>query len=181
LATALSNIAAKGDAWIKAVEDFKMLRQNTFTHLENEIETFKRQREEVEQEFEHAKWNKKQELCEYGYQSALKILADRKEVAISEEELNRLTEKLHDLEQRGDYEVKRAVEEERMNAQRLMDFEKKTQQLQHEKEVATLTSQVEALTKQLSFTKEEIDFQRELCRSIAENFKQPAIIQNLSK
>src|SRR5579872_4384873 len=78
LASSLSTIAAKGEAWIKSIEDFKTLRQDVMTHLENELQTFKRQRDEEEQSAEQAKRARRiateQELSEFGYQAALKIL-----------------------------------------------------------------------------------------------------------
>ena len=192
LAAAIASVAQKGDAWLKSMENFKTLRQDTLTHLETELQAFKRQREEAEQEFEQSKRSKRigieQELSEFGYQAALKILADRKEVAIGAVDLEQLRGRLRDLEQKGDADLKHAVEEERSSAQKALAFEKRTLQLQHEKEIASLTSQVEALNKQLISAKTEIDkaearldSQRELCRSIAESCKQPAIVQNMGK
>lgn len=190
LATALSSIATKGDAWEKALHDFAELRKTTLANLENELQTFKRQRQEAEEEFEHAKRAKRidvqQELSEFGYASALKFLTERKEVAIAADELDKLKSRLQSLEASYASEIKKAVDDERAAASRTLASEKRMLQLEHEKSIASLTSQVEALNRQLASAREEIanaerrlEAQRELCKSIAEACKTPSVVQNM--
>jgi len=192
LANALSTIASRGDAWIKSIEDFRSLRQELNQSLEDELQTKKRQREDIEVEYEQTKRAKKidleQELSQFGYQSALKLLAERKEVPIAEADLIQLRTRIKELEQKGDSELKKAVEEERTSAARSLAFEKRTLTLEHQKEIAALTAQAESLKQQLTSAKNEIekaearlDAQRELCRNIADSCKAPSIVQNLGK
>ena len=192
LVSALSAIATKGDGWIKSIEDFKAVRQDILTNLENELQTLKRQREESQQEFEQNKRAKKidleQEVSEYGYQAALKILGARKETAVLSVELEQLKTRVRDLESQGDTQVRKTIEEERASAAKALTIEKKTLTLEHQKEIASLTSQVESLKQQLTSARAEIekaetrlDQTRELVRSVADSCKTPSIVQNLSK
>ena len=190
LASAISQIVNKGDAWVRAIEDFKELRQNLDQSLETELQTKKRQREELDVEYDQCKRAKKihmeQELSEFGYAAALKLLAERKEVAIVESELQQLRQRLSELEKRGDAEVKKAVEEEKERAKKALAIETKTLQLQHEKEMAQLTSNTDSLKQQLQSAKEEIEkaeerlnAQRDLCQKIAEASAKAQIVQHL--
>jgi chromosome segregation ATPase len=190
LASAISQIVNKGDAWVRAIDDFKELRQNLDQSLETDMQTKKRQREELDVEYEQCKRAKKihmeQELSEFGYAAALKLLSERKEVAINEHELQQLRQRLSDLEKRGDTEVKKAVEEEKDRAKKTLAIETKTLQLQHDKEMAQLTSGQESLKQQLQSAKEEIqkaeerlNAQRDLCQKIAEASAKAQIVQHL--
>jgi chromosome segregation ATPase len=190
LTSALAQIIHKSDGWVKAMEDFKALRQDVLSNLENELQTLKRQREESESEWDQTKRTRRihmeQELAEFGYEAALTMLKERNQVAIPVTDLDQLREKVKTLEQNHDQELQAAIQTQKEFYAKELTFEKRTTQLQHEKEAACLTSQVESLTKQLTMAKDELkkseerlDAQRELCKSIAESCKAAPIVQHL--
>lgn len=194
LASAINAMYSKFDApaMAKSIDDFKAIREEIKTGLLDELQTLKRQKDEAEEDFENMKRNKRirmdQELAEHGYEAAKKLLQDRQETAISSTELDALRTKLTKLETTHQDEVKQAVETEKQKGAQHLSVEKRTLQLQHEKEVASLTSQVDALNKQLIMAKDELakgemrlEAQRELSKSIADACKTPAIVQNMSK
>lgn len=192
LATAIASITRKGDEWVAALEAFKTLRENIIQNLETEISTLQRSKEETEALFEQTKRARQiemdQDLSEYGYQQALKILSDRKEVAVSQDQLQSLQQELSTLKAKDSSELKTAVENEQKAAAKAFAFEKRALQLQHEKEVAQLTAQNEALISSVENLKRDVEKAQvrleqaqDLTRHVAEAAKAPPIVQNLGK
>ncbi|HEY9818574.1 MAG TPA: hypothetical protein V6D20_22610, partial [Candidatus Obscuribacterales bacterium] len=192
LATAVASITKKGDDWVAALETFKQLREGIIQNLETEISTKQREQEEAQSAFEQTKRSRQiemdQDLSEYGYQQALKILAARQEVPIESAKLAELKEQYATLKAKDDSELKNAVEEERKSSARAFTFEKRALQLQHEKEVAQLTAQNQALLTAVESLKEDVekaqarlDAAQALTRHVAEAAKAPPIVQNMGK
>jgi len=192
LAAALSAITTKCDGWVKAIEDFNVLRRDILSNVETELQTKKRQRDELDQEYEQVKRAKKidmeQELAEFGYSAAVRLLQQRQERPISCVELDQLREKVATLEKQSADELKQAVEAERASCVKSMTFERNTLKLQHEKETSQLTAQGESLKAQLESCRAEVakaetrlDAQRELTKQVAEACKTPSVIQNMKQ
>lgn len=190
LANAISSINARGDAFIKAIDDFKTLKEDLNQTLENEFQVKKRQREELDGEYEQVKRSKKieldQDLREHGYQAALKLLADKKQVPIDDSELTALRARIKELEAKNASELKDAITDERTKAAKHLEYEKKTMSLQHEKEVATITSNLESLKQQLLAAREEnkegqrrLERQIVLTEKVADSASKAQIVQNL--
>jgi chromosome segregation ATPase len=190
LAAALTNITNRGDAFANALQEFERVRKSLSESLENEVQTKKRMRDELDTDYEQAKRAKQinldQDIAQHGYQAALRLLAERKEVPILEQELFNLRKRIQELEAKDQAEMKKAIDEVKADAARVAVFEKRALTLQHEKEIASLTSNADSLQKQLAAAKDEIakaekrlDDTRALCQKIAEAGSKAQIVQNL--
>lgn len=183
---------AKQEAFIKAVEDYRILEKESFQNLEITLTTKRRERDDLDTEYEQAKKNKKiavdQEILEYSYQAALKILDQHHEKAVPITDYEALLKKCTDLEKKFETEIKAAVESERQSQTRSREFEKRTLILEHEKANVSDKSVIESLRIQLKNAETEmakaqtrLDNQIELTKDIAKAASAPSVVQNYSK
>jgi len=192
LTSAITNLCNRSEQFLKAVEEFKQLQQTLDHNFQNQMVCKKRELENLEQDYEQQKRQKRitleQELQEFGLKSAIDILTHHGDVAIPKADWDKLNQKCKELEQDQTSKLAEALTLERDHAAKNLLIEKNTLQLQHEKDVAKLTSQVEAQQKQLDMAKDELkkaetrlEAERNLCQKIAESSSQPSIVQHVGQ
>jgi hypothetical protein len=192
LASAITSLTNRSEQFMQSVEAFKTLQKSLGDNFENQILSKKRELENLEEEYVRRTRQKRiemeQEIQEFGLKAATDILTKRGDVAISTEELGNLRTKIASLEQEHATKLKEILTLEKETASKNLLIEKKTLQLEHEKAVASLTSQVESYQKQLTMATEELkkaemrlEAERTLCQKIAESSSQPAIVQHVGQ
>lgn len=138
---------------------------------------------ELDEDYESKKKTKRieldQEIRAYGYQEALKIIKEHKEVAISEADLAKLNKELQELQelkQNRATEMAEVLRQEKEKYEKEMKTFQTTSDLRHQTEVDTqaatikqLQNHIQVLEKQTQSLQQDIEKQRELTKNVAES------------
>ena len=179
LASAISTISAKQDAFMKAVDALESFKSHCLTNLDLEIIAKKQELENLTREFERERKDKEiettQYLAEFRYKGALDIFSKIGEVAIEREVLVGLRKDVLRLKQERDGEISAARQKEKEHGERDMKAIMSNTELKHKAEVAEMTAsvvqqkkEIATLQKTIENLQHELAEQRKLTKDVAE-------------
>lgn len=180
LAKAVHTIVQKQDAFNKSVEDCSKLIHDGLSNLEMEATSKRRKIDELNVQYEQTKRTRvielEQDLQEHGYKKALELLAQRKEIAVSEEKWNQVLTRGDELA-----ETVKTIEQttlarcQKEHAKALQDQQERLT-LKHQAEIADhvanskqLKNHISVLEKQVGTLQQDIEKQRQLTKDVAES------------
>jgi HAMP domain-containing protein len=192
LAKAISQLSAKQDAFVKAVETMEELKKDEIIKYDLEIEAKQHELDELEEKFKHQIKNKQIEtdqlLAEYSYEGALKILKERQEIPIGSDEYQHMKEELNHLKSDIKNQIESAIAIEKVESKRAISAAISNSDLKHKAETAVLTAtvdqqkkEIETLQKAIDKLNDEIAAQRELTKSVAQAARAAPITQQIGK
>lgn len=192
LAKAISNISAKQESFVKAVDTLEKYKNEILVTLDLEIETKKKELEDLKESYERlqkdGQIDTNQFLREYRYKGAIEILEDSGEVPIKENKLEKMEAEIEEL--RGDRteEMETIRKEERSQAKKNMELAIRNCELTHKAESAELNAEVKQQSneiKNLRDTIENLKFelaeQRKLTKDVAESSRAAPITLSTQK
>jgi pterin-4a-carbinolamine dehydratase len=148
---------------------------------------FEKQKYDLEQSIQQQKDEMNREFQQDEYDRALDVLEKKKEVAISEEHYDDISNELKDLKKNQDEHEKKIVKTEEQKWRGLMTNSMKTKDLEFAASSAQMKAEIEQKGKEIDVLhdtidslKEEIQEQRKLTKSVAEA-GQKQVTQNFSK
>jgi len=179
LTKALQGVTKAEEGFNKSVGKLSELLTETFSDLETRIESKQKELDDLKLRFEQEEKNRKievdQNVREYAYDAAKKILADRKEVAVREEDYEQLREDYSELRATKEQEIRDAVSAERKRNDQHNDALKRTLELQKQAEVAQVEAKLETqiqhidvLKSTIEALKSDLDEQRKLTKDVAQ-------------
>lgn len=191
-AKAINNLTETQEEFKKALEILDSLKADTLRDIQLELKAKRDELDRLDKEFQIKKKDLEiqveQELKEFGYEKALELIGENNEVAVEEDEYNSLVESVDTLKEELQAELTKKVQEAQAEGKKALNAAISTNNLVHKAEVATLTAQVEQLTKErkmyettISNLQADITAQRELTRQVAEASKSGAISQSFGK
>ena len=192
MAKAINNFCVKVESLDKAYEQIKNVTKDTLTEFDLEIEAKKQEIERLTEEDAHSRKRLKTEtdlfIAEYRYDAAKKILAERDEVAIPEQVLNEMKDRLSKLTTERDAQVEAAVAAERQRGEAALKAATNNAKLTHRAETAVLeatnqqqTKEIESLQRTIESLKNEVAEQRNLTAKIADAGRAAPISQQFGK
>jgi polyhydroxyalkanoate synthesis regulator phasin len=192
LSKAINALATKQDAFIKAVESMEELKREEIVKYDLEIEAKQEELDKLEEQFKHKLKNKQietdQQISEYQYEQAIKILKEREELPVGTAEFQRMKEELTHLRSDIDKRVTDAVAIEKAEGKRSMQAAINNATLTHKADTAVLTATVDQLKKQIETLEAaneklngEIKAQRELTEAVANAGRAAPITQQIGK
>lgn len=179
LAQAISAVATKQDAFVKAVETLEQYRGEILVNMDLEIETKKRELEDLKESLvrkqKDGKIDTDQFLREYKRRGAVQILQEGDEVPVKKARYEEMEEEIAKLRKDRTEEIEALRKEEREHAKRNTNLAVRNCELTHkaesaetnaavkqqEREIASLQSTIENL-------KVELSEQRKLTKDVAE-------------
>lgn len=189
LAQAINTIRKSQDTFKKSVDAWTTVNDEIFSNLELKLLTKQKDLEALELEFQNRKRQRKidmeAELRENGYASVVKILEDRKEVAVPIEKWNALNQAYEDLKATHNKTLQEALAEERHRSEKDMKALKKQLDLEHATVAAQSNAKIEQQAQQLKVLestihslKSDIEAQRILTKEIAQaaNSRGPSVL-----
>lgn len=192
LATAISNLTSKQDAFIKAIDILENFKTETLTSLDLQIDAKKLELNALSEDYKHqmrsGEIETDQYLAEYKYNGALEVLKKSDEVPISISELNMTRTELETLRQDRSEELETLKKKERERSAKELNAVLNNSQLKHKAEIAGLTASVDQQKKEISTLEKtiqnlqhELAEQRKLTKDVAEASRQGAITVNGAK
>jgi hypothetical protein len=186
LATAISNITAKQDAFIKAVEAMEYFKGETLTELDLEIASKKIEldnlADDYKKQIKDGQIETDQYLAEHKYDGAVNILKEINEVPIKSSELQKMRDTLTTLSQERDQEITDLKKKERDRGDKAMHAALNNMTLKHKAEIAELTASVNQQKKEIitleatiKNLQNELAEQRKLTKDVAEAGRQAPI------
>jgi hypothetical protein len=180
LTKSIINIKKQQESFEKSVNECKKLIEDHLEDLELKTTAKRKAMVELDEDYESKKKTKRieldQEIRAYGYQEALKIIKEHKEVAISEADLAKLNKELQELKQNRATEMAEVLRQEKEKYEKEMKTFQTTSDLRHQTEVATqaatikqLQNHIQVLEKQTQSLQQDIEKQRELTKNVAES------------
>ena len=180
LIKAVGTIKKSIDTFEKSVEECKKLVEEKLEDLELHTSLKRKAIDELEQEYEQKKKSRRidleQDIRAFGYTEALKILKERKESPIPEEDLAKLKAELQSIKQDHQNVLNETIAQEKAKHQKEMKHFTETSDLRHQTEMAKrealihqLQDHIKVLETTIVSQKEDIDKQRELTKSVAES------------
>jgi hypothetical protein len=192
LAEAISKFTKKQSDFLDAYEDIKSYKNDLFRDLDTEIETKRKELNELS--VSYAKEDANQRIdCDisfkqYKYDTALEVLTESEEVPIGVVELAALREELTELKSGYKKSLEEAVVKEKAHGEKSLHSAINACKLQHQAEVAEIkamskqkTEEVLSLLRSLDTLKSEIGEQRKLTQSVAEAGRAAPISQSFAK
>lgn len=188
----LSELARSKTIFADAVERCNAFEKDTLENLNLLISEKKSELAELETQYEVQKKNAQitlqQDIAEFRYAAALKILEERKETAIAIAELEELRTALTQARATHEKELKAALDAENASAHAQLTAALKSKELEHKAQIAKLEANVEQQQREIVSQKahiehyiKEVDKQRELTKQVADAGKQGAITQTIGK
>lgn len=179
LATAITSLTTKQEAFIKAVETMKQLEADTLTNLDLEINTKKLELENLEKDFKRKQKDGQIEtdqfLNEYSYEAACKILKEHNEEPINSEKLKTLHNDLDKYKTGHEEELEKLKNKEREKAQKSLKAALTNNELKHKAEVAEMAAsvnqqkkEIQSLENTIKNLQNELSQQRQLTKDVAE-------------
>jgi hypothetical protein len=179
LTKAIQSITKQQEGFEKAVEKCKELIADDFGDIETRLEAKRKELSELEAKFEYDEQNRKVELDlrikEHGYETAKSLLAERDEVAVAQEEYDRLQMEVKELRESKEREIKAALEAEASRNAKHVQALSQMMELKNQAEVAKVQAQLETQVNQIELLKEtitdlkaSIDEQRKLTKDVAQ-------------
>jgi chromosome segregation ATPase len=179
LTKAINSLMKTQDTFGKNLDALSTLITDQLGDIELRLANKQKALDELKEEYDRQLKNRKIEVDQaikvYGYEEALKILADRKEVPVDAADYQELKAEVETLKQEMKEAVDSAVKKERERAERELSRELKTQMLENDAKQAEASAQlsqkqkeVEVLEKQIKSLQSDLEKQRELTRSVAE-------------
>jgi hypothetical protein len=153
LAQSITAIRKSQDAFKKAVEQCGTLIDGVFSDIDVKMKTKHTELAELDLEFENRRKQRKidldQEIQEQGLAAAKKLLAERGQKAINEEEYGNLVGEHSDLKAKFDQKLAEGLkaERERLNAEE--QAFKKVVELEQKSHLAKYTAQIEQQKQQI--------------------------------
>jgi hypothetical protein len=188
LTKALQGVNKSEESFTKSVDKLKELLTDTFSDLETKLEAKQKELDDLKLRYEQEEKNRKievdQNIREYSYDAAKRILSARDEVAVRSEDYENLKEDYAELRAKKDQEVKDAVSAERKRNDQHNEAMKRTLELQKQAEVAKVEAQLETqiqhidvLKSTIENLKSDLNEQRKLTKDVAQaaSHRQPAI------
>lgn len=180
LTKAIVTIQKNQVSFAKSVDDAKHLIEEYLQDLELRASEKRDEMKKLDAMYEEERRSKKiridQDLQAYGYAEALKVLAERKEVAISQDELTRLKNELETMKRDKAKEVAELVRVEREKHESALKTFQTTNDLKHAAEIATQTASnkqlqghIAVLEKQIQSLQDDVNKQRQLTKDVAES------------
>jgi hypothetical protein len=192
LAEAISKFTKKQADFLDAYEDIKSYKNDLFRDLDTEIETKRKELDELS--VAYAKEDANQRIdCDisfkqYKYDTALDVLTDRAEEPISIAELASLREELAELKSIFKKSIEEAISKEKAHGEKSLHSAINACKLQNQAEVAEIKAmskqkqeEVISLLRSLETLKSEIAEQRKLTQSVAEAGRAAPISQSFAK
>jgi hypothetical protein len=179
LTKALQGVTKAEDGFSKSVTKLSELLTDTFNDLETRLEAKQKDLDELKLRYEQEEKNKKIEVDQnvraYAYEAAKKILTERKEVAVREEDYEQLREDYSELRATKEQEIRDSVSAERKRNDQHNEALKRTLELQKQAEVAqvearleTQIQHIEVLKSTIENLKNDLQAQRELTKDVAQ-------------
>jgi hypothetical protein len=192
LATAISNLTSKQDAFIKAIDVLENFKAETLTSLDLQIDAKKLELNALSEDYKHqmksGEIETDQYLAEYKYNGALEVLKKSNEIPIGISELNSLRTELEKLREDRSEELEALKKKERERSAKELNAVLNNSQLKHKAEIATLTASVDQQKKEISTLQStiqnlqhELAEQRKLTKDVAEASRQGAVTVNSAK
>ncbi len=189
LANAISQVEKGMTSFTKSVESWDSIRENIIEEIDNEIQTKKRARDDIQIEFDTKKKRLELELkVDYdmqAYEKATEVLEERKEVAINQQELNNLKNEVKEWEQKYSEDLSKLRENLISAHGKELERALQTCTLTHEMETAEMKAEAgkfrsltENMQKQLDLAETRLEEERGLVRSIAESSRSAPIEQH---
>jgi hypothetical protein len=174
LTKSIQNIGKQQDGFKKAVDQFNEL----FTDVELRIQAKQKELTNLDEHFLREKKNKEidlsQSIRQFGYDEAVRILAERKQQAVSMEEFSKLQKDYANLVSGQDRAVAEAVAKEEETSRRNLEHAMHTAKLEYEMKQAKesaenkqLQQQIQILNNQVDSLRGEIEAQRVLTKDVA--------------
>lgn len=191
-AKAINSLATKQEAFVKAVEAMEELKKDELTKYDLEIEAKQDELDKLEEQYKHKLKNKQietdQQIAEYQYEQAIKILKERDELPVGTAEFKRMKEELNHLRGDIDKRVSDAISIEKSESKRTLQAAINNATLTHKADTAVLTATVDQLKKQIETLENaneklngEIKAQRELTEAVANAGRAAPITQQIGK
>jgi hypothetical protein len=185
----LQSISKNQDNFVNSVAQCRELLETLESTLNMRINAKRAEIEQLEIKFEQEKRNKtielELEIKKHTGDWLDKVLDDRHEVAVSENEYDRLVNLDKSHNDKVQEARRQAIDEEREKNRTYIQSFKETLELQKRAEVCTVTAQIEQLQKHIKVLEEtilnqkkEIDEQRNLTRDIASSSSQQQWYRN---
>lgn len=192
MAKAINLFCTKIDALDKAYESIKAVTKETLTEFDLEIEAKKMEIDRLEEQDSHDRKRRKTEadleLAEYRYDAAINILDERGEVAIPDQVLKEMKDRLAHITEERDAELQKAIAAEKGAAQAALKAAVNNATLTHKAETAILNAtnetqktEIQNLRKTIDNLQNEIAEQRKLTAQIAEAGRAAPISQQFGK
>lgn len=180
LAKAVNSLVAKEEAFNNAVKVLENFSAEVLKNLELEIESKHNERAELEIENENRKKflqiETDQNIKEYQYSAAEKIIKEHGEVCVDEDEWNALNTQIATLKETHQKELNELSKTLVNKHKRELESELKTSELTHQAKEAEVNARVgqqkkeiELLERTIDNLKTEISEQRKLTASVAES------------
>jgi len=187
LTKAINSLVKTQDTFGKNLEALTTLITDQLGDIELRLSNKQKALDELKEEYDRQLKNRKIEVDQaikvYGYEEALKILAEKKEIPVDATDYQELKAEVDILKQEMKEAVDSAIKKERERAERELSRELKTQMLENDAKSAEASAQlsqkekeVEVLEKQIKSLQQDLDKQRELTRSVAESARPVAPI-----
>ena len=191
-AKAVSGISKTSEELIKAMNGLAQLKTEALTNALLEITAKREELSLLEKEYETKKKDHQiklaQELSEFGFKEALKIVEKNGHVAVPKEAYETIQKDNKELEARHAQEMETKIAAEKAVGEQREKLAVQKLTLEHTAATAELKATVEQLTKEratfesvIAAYKADIAAQRELTRQVAEAAKSGAITQTFGK
>lgn len=187
---AITTVKKQMEGFKKSVDQWNTVNDDIFTNLELKLEQKQRELAELDTEFTNTKRQRKieteQELRELGYAAVAKLLADRKEIAVSEERWQDLNKQFNELRTNHEAKVAAAVAEERAIGEKNIKSLERSLKLEHTATMAQAQArmeqqaqQIKVLEQSIASLKADIEAQRQLTKDIANAANRPAPVYTM--
>lgn len=189
---AITKLSQKQEDFMKSVEELKELSADNLSNVQLELKTKREELDDLTKQYDTQKKDMEiklvQEINEYGYEKAIEIIEEHKQIAVNMSEYDELKQSVELLKTTHEKDMKSKIAELNAIAKKELERELLNTGLKHKAEIAELSATVKQLEKErktyestIDNLKQEVASQRELTRQVAEASKQGAISQNFGK
>lgn len=178
-AKSINVLSSKMDGFTKAVEKLSDFQRESLEEFDIQLSSKKSELAELDHQLEqnknHHRITVDQYLSECKYKGAIKYLKEFGEVAINEDELNNLKEKVNRLSEDQSDKLKEAISHQKQKSERACKIQLNNLELKHKAEVAAMVAENEQYQREInnlqtviSNLKNEVAEQRKLTQQVAE-------------
>lgn len=192
LATAITNLSAKQEAFIKSIEALENFKSENLRDLDTELSTKRDELDNIEKEYKHKQKDMEieadQYINEYKYKGAKKILDEYNEEPINCNSLEEMREEIKTLKEDRQQEIDDVIAKEQDKCDKQLKAILSNTDLKHKAESAGLAAEVNQQKREIEMMKETIESlkdevreQRKLTKEVAEAGRQGAVTVNSGK